>query len=241
MAARHGGAGPASPWQCIRCSARLRQNAGGNVMGREVMGREAEAEAEFAGTSGAVRVLLESDEVILRGAVRLRFSRAAITGYRADGVDLWLQTDRGPLRLTLGEAEAARWVTALAKTPPSLADKLGLRADRLVHLLAPLTDAALIAATTPFLSLPESAACLLAELPDAASLAALQPQLALWPALPFWGVTLKGKSSPFPENALRGLMRRAGYIDAKSCAVSSRWSATRYHPQDQPAATRVLS
>ena len=205
------------------------------------MGREAEAEAEFAGTSGAVRVLLEASGLILRGAVKARIPREAITGFHAEGVDLWLQTDRGPLRLTLGEAEAARWVTALAKAPPSLADKLGLRPDRLVHLLAPMTDAALIAATAPFLAPAETAACLLAELPDEAAFFALHPQLARWPALPFWGVTVKGKASPFPENALRSLMRRAGYMDVKSCAVSARWSATRYHPQDRSAPARVLS
>ena len=205
------------------------------------MGREAEAEAEFAGSSGAVRVLLESSELILRGAVRARIPRQAITGFRAEGVDLWLQTDCGPLRLTLGEAEAARWVTALAKAPPSLADKLGLRADRSVHLLAPLTDAALIAATAPFLAPAAAAACLLAELPDDTVFFALQPQLARWPALPFWGVTVKGKASRFSENTLRSLLRAAGYVDLKSCAVSPSWSATRYHPQDRPTPPRILS
>ena len=205
------------------------------------MGREAEAEAEFAGTRGAVRVLLESGEVILRGAVKARIPRAAISSFHTNGADLVLQTDRGPLRLTLGGAEAARWAAALSKPLPSLAGKLGLRADRRVHLLTPLTDAALIAATTPFVTPPETAACLLAELPDAASFAALAAELALSPALPFWGVTLKGRTSPFPENALRGLMRAAGYMDVKSCAVSPRWSATRYHPQARPAGPRVLS
>ena len=195
------------------------------------MGREAEAEAEFSGASGAVRVLLESSEVILRGAVKARIARGAIRSFHTEGADLVLLTDRGPLRLTLGGAEAARWMTVLAKPPPSLAVKLGLRADRLVHLLTPLTDAALIAATASFRAPPDTAACLLAELPDAASLDALAPALARWPALPFWAVTLKGKDSPFPENALRGLLRAAGYMDVKSCAVSPRWSATRYHPR----------
>ena len=204
------------------------------------MGREAEAEAEFAGASGTVRVLLESSELILRGALKARISRDSIQGFHADGVDLVLQTAKGPLRLTLGEAEAARWILALAKPPPSLAEKLGLRANRPVHLLAPLSDAALIAAVSPFLSPPETAACLLAELPDAASFFATQPQLKLWPALPFWGVTVKGKASAFTENALRDLLRADGYIDVKSCAVSARWSATRYHRRGPATALALL-
>lgn len=205
------------------------------------MGREAEAEAEFAGTSGAVRVLLESGEVILRGAVKARIARDAISSFRAAGPDLLLQTDRGPLRLTLGEGEAQRWVTALAKVPPSLAEKLELRADRLVHLLTPLTDDALITATTPFLAPADTAACLLAELPDEASFTALLPQLSLWPALPFWGVTVKGKASTFTENTLRGLMRAAGFMDVKVCAVAPRWTATRYHRRAASEAATLLS
>ena len=204
------------------------------------MGREAEAEANFAGTNGAVRAILEAQDLILRGAVKARFPRQTISGFHADGPDLVVQTAQGPLRLTLGEREAVRWVTALAKAPPGLTAKLGLGADRLVHLLTPLTDSTLIAATAPFVTPAATAACLLAELPDAACFADLQPQLARWPTLAFWGATRKGRASAFSENALRCLMRAMGYMDVKNCAVSAEWTATRYHPQARPAVAHVL-
>jgi hypothetical protein len=165
----------------------------------------------------------------------------AIRGFRADGPDLLVETAQGPLRLTMGEVEAQRWVAALAKAPPGLAEKLGLREDRRVYPLTPLTDEALIAATAPYPAPAADAASLLAELPDEATLTALLPQLGLRPALPFWAVTVKGKSSPFGENALRGRMRAAGYMDVKTCAVSPLRTATRYHFRAPPDAAALLS
>ena len=43
------------------------------------MGRESDAWLGYNGASGAGKILLESTEIILRGAVRARIPRSAIT------------------------------------------------------------------------------------------------------------------------------------------------------------------
>jgi hypothetical protein len=49
------------------------------------MGREAEGHALWRGASGAVKALLESDAIILRGEVRGRLPRAGLMGWRIGG------------------------------------------------------------------------------------------------------------------------------------------------------------
>jgi hypothetical protein len=43
-----------------------------------------------------------------------------------------------------------------------------------------------------------------------------------------WIANVKGPRSPFSDNAVRSVMRNAGYIDNKISAVSDVLSATRY-------------
>ena len=92
------------------------------------MGREAEGHAVWHGASGAVKALLESDGIILRGEVRAKLPRAGLLDWRVEGNDLCLRVDGEPLVLTLGAREAAAWVKALDKPLPSLAAKLGVSA-----------------------------------------------------------------------------------------------------------------
>ena len=194
------------------------------------MGRDAEASLAFAGKIGAGRILLESNEIILRGEVRARISRRDVTGFSADGDDLTLRTRQGDVVATLGAKEAAAWLKALAKPAPGLAEKLGVRPNALVFVVGQPSDATLLAAIAPFRATEfVGAALVLAELADAAAFEIALEILQFVPALPFWGVTRKGKSATFSDQILRQSMRARGYIDTKSCAVSSDWTATRYH------------
>ena len=191
------------------------------------MGREAEAEVRFRGAVARAKLLLESDGLILRGGLRVRLARADLGVATAlDGV-LRIETTEGVLEADLGPAAEA-WAKAVAKAPPGLAEKLGLRADRRALVIGDITSPDLAEAVAPFRAAgPDAAAMVVAELPDAAAFA------AAWAgarplALPFWGVTRKGKASPFPEADLRAALRAEGWMDNKTCAVSADWTATRF-------------
>lgn len=92
------------------------------------MGREATVWLTYGEAAGEGRVLLESDDLILRGRVKARIPRAALAHARVDGPDLVIDAPGGPLRLSLGAVEAGRWLTALSKPAPTLPDKLGVKA-----------------------------------------------------------------------------------------------------------------
>lgn len=192
------------------------------------MGREARAEVTLGESAGAARLHLDSQDLVLSGAVRARLPRASLRAVRAENGILHAETDRGPLAAALGPLAPA-WAKAILTPPPDLARKLGLGPDRRGWLLWPATDVELAAAIAAHPAAgPEAAACILAELADAAAAARALDRLSDLPPLPFWGVTRKGPASPFGEDALRALLRGAGWIDSKTCAVSARWSATRY-------------
>ena len=190
------------------------------------MEREANCMISFDRQTGLGKMLLEPAEIILRGPVRARISRDLITGFAVAGEDLLITTAMGPLRAGLGAQAAALWVKALAKPVPTLAEKLGIKADTAVLVIGPLTDSALIAvlSAVPAATLPQ---LLIAELPDQAAFDAALAGCTAHPGAAFWGITRKGKSA-FTEADLRAKMRAAGYVDTKSCTVSDAFTATRY-------------
>lgn len=207
------------------------------------MGREAQVRAEWRGASGAVKALLESQELILRGAIRARIPRADITAVHAAGQRLVLDCDGERLVLEFGveagaesggdaergAAAAVRWRTALLTPPPSLASKLGVDPEHPAYPLGVLDDAALREALLgATVSEPGRAASILAVIENAAAVAAALEVSASWPELPLWCVYPKGASGPVTGAELREELRALGYIDTKSSAVSDRLTATRY-------------
>lgn len=192
------------------------------------MGRDIQAQASFNGQSGLARALLEPDALILRGGVRAHVARSNLHHPRINGDTLHLTTPDGPLTLTMGATEAAKWLHALTKPLPTLAQKLGLAGQRL-WLLTPVTDTALAhALTTATTATADHATMALSVLHSAADLAHLLDVAASHPALTFWALNIKGPDAPLPESAIRTALRSAGLIDSKSCAVSPTLSATRY-------------
>jgi hypothetical protein len=79
--------------------------------------------------SAELKVLLETDEIIVRG--RVPFS--AITHVKADGGQLVLSTATGDIAMDLGAA-APIWAQKI-KSPKSLIDKLGVASDAVVSVL----------------------------------------------------------------------------------------------------------
>jgi hypothetical protein len=194
------------------------------------MGREAEGHAIWRGASGAVKAVLESDGIILRGEVRAKLPRAGLMDWRVEGEDLCLRSDGEALVLTLGAKEAAAWVKALEKPLPSLAAKLGISATTRAWVIggtAPEEIAVAVAAGRA--EEPERAAVIVAVLTGPgdleAALAAGQVH-----GLRVWCIHGKGKSAAVGDAVARAAFRGAGWMDIKSSAVSEAFSATLYRP-----------
>jgi hypothetical protein len=191
------------------------------------MGREAEGRARFRGQDGAVRALLESDALILRGDVRARLPRAGLAGWRLEGEDLVLTASGEPLVLTLGAREAAAWMRALDKPLPSLAQKLGVSAAAKAWVIGDALPEELAEALQGARAGPEEAGWIVAVLTSPGEIAAAV-SAARQRALPLWCVHGKGKSAGVGEGLLRSECRAAGLIDVKTSAVSDRFTATLY-------------
>jgi hypothetical protein len=194
------------------------------------MGREAEGHAVWRGVSGAVKALLESDGIILRGEVRGRLPRAGLMGWRVEGEDLCLRSDGEPLVLTLGAKEAAAWVRALEKPVPSLAAKLGVSGVARVWVIGgPAPEEIAVAVAGAQASGPEDAALIVAVLTGPSDLdAALAAGQAS--GLRVWCVHGKGKGAAVGDGLVRAAFRGAGWMDIKASAVSEGFSATLYRP-----------
>jgi hypothetical protein len=192
------------------------------------MGREAEGAIRYLGAEGAGRILIESREVILRGEVRARVPREAITVVRVEGDDLVLETARGTVVATVGAGLAEGLARVLLKPVPSLAEKLGLGGKAKAGCLWPVTDAGLLTALAGRVVPVAEAALLVAEVLDEAALARLVSALPGLAGRHLWVVNAKGPRPALPEARIRAALRGAGWIDSKTTAVSDRVSATRY-------------
>jgi len=203
------------------------------------MGREAQLRAEWRGESGPTKALLESRELILRGAVRARIPRESISSVEIRGAGLILRCGGETLMLDFGAADAShgtggdaaarRWRTALLTPAPSLASKLGVDAEHPAYVVGALDDAelqrALAGATVAD---PAGAGSIVAVIEDDAGMSAAVELSAALPALPLWCVYPKGSAAAVTGAEVREELRARGYIDTKSSAVSDRLTATRY-------------
>lgn len=191
------------------------------------MGREAVVHARVGAAAGEVKALLESHELILRGAIKRRYARAAIVDPAVHGEALQFTADGDVVVLDLGAKQAEAWRKALATPPPSLRAKLGLGDGAKALLVGLCNDADLAAALKNATTRDRGkAAMAIAVVTNAADLAAAQ---AAADGLPLWAVYRKGKGVAFGDTAVRAALRAAGWRDTKTCAVSGALTATRYH------------
>lgn len=193
------------------------------------MGREVTCSYHWQGQSGAGKALLEPEEIILRGDIKARIPRQAIFAAETNTEDLILMVQGTPLVLHIGEAEANRWIAALRKPLPSLAQKLGISAEKPAYLIGACSDAALIDALRAAQSqTPQQARLLIAMLHREADLAPAMALAQSLPDLPMWCVYGKGRSAVVTDAMVREFMYAHAYRDSKSCSVSIDWTATRF-------------
>lgn len=195
------------------------------------MGREALVHAEVGAEAGEVKALLESRELILRGEIRRRFSKATMEGVRVQAGTLCFTVAGDAVCLHLGTKAAEVWAKAITTPPPSLRAKLGLDKGAKAVLVGVCDDAALTEALGGALvGNAAEAMMLVACIDEPADLDAARAVQAASPGLPVWTIYPKGKSVVFGDAAIRAAMRESGFRDTKSCAVSDHLTATRYNP-----------
>jgi hypothetical protein len=194
------------------------------------MGREARCAASWGARSGEVTALLESTELIVRGAFRARAPIASLREVRVVADTLHLRAGEDDVALVLGAA-APRWAAAIAKPPPSLAQKLGIGAGSRVLALGTIDDAALaeaLAAGTP--AGDGDPDLIVARTDDADTLVRIERdhRALLERRVPLWVVYTKGKGAPLGETAVRAMLRERGLMDLKVAAVSARLTALQF-------------
>jgi hypothetical protein len=114
------------------------------------MGYETKCKVRVDDGSGTIRqadaatVLLETDDLIVRGDARVKVARASITKVASRAGVVTVTSPTATISLTLGDEAAAKWHRKLQEAPKQLIDKLDVKPDAKVWLWH-IGDAALVA------------------------------------------------------------------------------------------------
>ncbi|MBV9566772.1 MAG: hypothetical protein JO172_01410 [Hyphomicrobiales bacterium] len=193
------------------------------------MGREAVVHAEVGNEADEVRALLEIGELILRGPIRRRFPKMALSDVTVEGEVLRFVCANEAVRLHLGARQAKAWHKAITAPPPTLRAKLELDKGARALLIGSFDDDALAEALDGVLVKDGSAAgMMIACVERVDDLAMANATHAAHPELAIWAIYPKGRTA-FGEKEIRTALRAKGFRDTKSCAVSARLTATRYN------------
>jgi hypothetical protein len=197
------------------------------------MGREAKTEYADARERVHVRAHLDTQAVELSGGKKLTVPFAAIRAATVEGDDLKIVAAGARFALRLGAKEAALWAKKILN-PPSLADKLGIKADKRVVLIgavpAEIADAAKAAKATTAAAKPpkafaaDIAIVMLAPGREEVLIAAAAKPLVAPHAL--WFVYEKGRAVNGDD--VIALARKAGLKDTKVARVSDTHAALRF-------------
>lgn len=194
------------------------------------MGLELETVVHVGREKARCKVLLESGDVIIRGALRKRMPHAAMVDLAARRGCLEFSFEGQPIAIELGDA-AEDWLRRI-QHPRTRAQKLGLKVGIRVCLLGPAESGVLreveeITGTAPSRRLVKSADLVLLfaeEVPDLMRLARVEQLLAIGGAV--WVLFPKGRPDLRHEEVVAAA-REAGLSQSKSIAFSERLSGLR--------------
>jgi len=194
------------------------------------MGREAKCRCRWADQDADCKVLLETNELIVRGVIRRRVLIASLAGVKVQGGQLRFRAGEDDVALDLGPSVAQRWAEAITNPPPSLARKLGISGDTRLLIAGDLDSDELKAAASEAASTNGKAADLI--LARVKTDQDLNDFLRLYSAHPgnppAWMIYAKGPKSPLGEMAIRTALRNEGFIDTKIASVSEKLTALRF-------------
>jgi hypothetical protein len=104
------------------------------------MGYETKCRARVTDAAGVVReadstVLLETDELIVRGEARIKIPRTAIQNATVRAGTLTVTAPQGTIAMSLGPDSAQKWLKKIQEPPKRLIDKLDVKPGAKVWLL----------------------------------------------------------------------------------------------------------
>ena len=97
------------------------------------MGNETTCRVEIDGQSANAKALLETEELIVRGAMRAKIPFREVKDVVADGAVLRLRWNERDVRIHVGK-DAAKWAEKI-RNPKSVADKLGIKAGQKISIV----------------------------------------------------------------------------------------------------------
>jgi len=194
------------------------------------MGREANCDCQWAGQQAPCKVLLETHELIVRGAIRRSVPIASLSRVQVEGEQLLFSSGEDEVALNLGAKLAQSWAKKIATPPPTLAAKLGISNTTHLALIGDFETEELKAAIAEA-STTESkdANLILALVKTNTDLNyALDRYAAFANNPPIWIVYPKGSNRPIGETGIRSTLRHEGFIDTKVASVSTALTALRF-------------
>ena len=197
------------------------------------MGYDTTCTLTIEGRSFRGKAVLEHKELLFRGDVRLLIPLSGIDAARADGDCLVIVFGGRSAAFEIGAGAAAKWAKRIT-SPPSRADKLGVKAGMRIALVG-LEDEALVedigakgalletSARSKGLDLIFFAVQAPRELSRLASIAG-----RLEPAGAIWLIRAKGRGAPISERDSMAAGKQAGLVDVKVVSYSDTHSAEKY-------------
>ncbi len=98
------------------------------------MGQELECKVRFGGKAAVGKALLESEELLFRGGMRLKIPFRAMKSIKSAGGELRIEFPEGTAIFELGP-QAQKWAEKILH-PKSLLDKLGVKPGAVVSVIA---------------------------------------------------------------------------------------------------------
>lgn len=194
------------------------------------MGNQAITTIRYDGARHQAKVLLETEEVIVRGALKLRLAFRDIGEAKPEGDDLILRWPGHELRIALGR-DAAKWAEKI-RNPKSRIEKLGVKAGQKVSAIGGFDGdfADELAATGAVVSprLHKARDVIFVAVNSAGELSAfakwrkcLQPAGAVW--------VIRPKSDPrISEEEVMRAGKAAGLVDVKVVRFSPTHTAEKF-------------
>jgi hypothetical protein len=195
------------------------------------MGREANCTCRWSGNTAEVKALLETAELILRGEIRRRIPFRDMQNLCVDDGKLCFTTGNESVALFLGEALATKWAKDIS-SPPSLAKKLGISEETILHIIGHVQDDTLKAAIAEAGKVAASGCNLIVACVDSPATlhAAVRKSITrLHDGIPIWLVYPKGSGKSLGESMIRSMLLAEGMVDTKVAAVSAPLTAIRFN------------
>jgi hypothetical protein len=188
------------------------------------MGNEARCRVSIDGETAEANVSLETEELIVRGAMRAKIPFRDARDVAADGGVLRLLWDGREVRVHVG-ADAPRWVEKI-RNPKTVADKLGLKAGQTISVIGSMDESFLrdrpvskrLCAGSNIIFFAANARADLDRLPELRD--ALDPAGAIWVIRP------KGVDA-IRESDVLAAGKKAGLVDVKVVKFSDTHTAEK--------------